>query len=531
MTNLQRLLALLKQQNIEAFLLPINDEFLAEYVAEHNRRLFWVTGFSGSNAEVIITQEKCYFFTDSRYALQARSELTDDYEIYNIPDKKIWELATEKNFELHYDPSLVTKSYIDKFKCKVAKFDCNPVDRLWKRGNKSKVNIIHHDIRYSGISSVEKCKLINLDHPYFITDPESICWLLNIRGNDAKYTPIVLSRAILYTDKTVKLFVSNENFSHEELGSHIEIYPIGKLVEFLANNEKIYLDENKTSEYYVDTIGEGRAINVPDPVEGFKACKNDVEIQGAINASRRDSKAVIKFLLWIGDNIGCTEMEASNMLLKLRSEQELFQHESFETISAFGPNGAVIHYHPSKSREIRVTRDNLYLFDSGGQYLDGTTDVTRTICLGKSTKEQIFHYTLVLKAHVALASAVFPIGTTGKQLDTLARSQLWQYGFDYKHGTGHGVGCFLSVHEGPQSFSNNVILKAGMIISNEPGLYFEGKYGIRLENLMYVEKSKYENFLQFRMLTFIPFDTMLIDNTLLTDSENKWLTDYMGNCV
>jgi Xaa-Pro aminopeptidase len=525
MTNLSKLQTLLVEKNIESFLLPIYDDFLSEYVPEYNRRLFWLTNFSGSNAEIIITQTKCYFFTDSRYILQVKNELNSDYEIYNIYEKKTWQLANEKKLNLYYDPKLITKSYLNNFECKTFKLDYNPVDLIWERKNTNKTKVVYHDIKYSGLTSIEKCKMIDLEYPYFFTDPESICWLLNVRGNDTKHTPIVLSRAILYPDKSIKLFISNENFICDNLESHIKIYTISKLEKYLKKEEKIYLDELTTNQYYIDLIGQDKLLNKSDPCQILKACKNEIEIKGAINANRRDSNAIMKFLSWINENIGCTENKASEMLLRFRSNEKLFQCESFETISAFGPNGAIIHYHPKNSDKVKITGDNLYLFDSGGQYLDGTTDVTRTISLGKPTLEQIFHYTLVLKAHIALASAIFPIGTTGKQLDTLARSHLWKHGLDYKHGTGHGVGSFLNVHEGPQSFGNNIELKPGMIISNEPGLYFENEYGIRVENLMYIEQ-KDNKFLYFTMLTFVSFDNKLIDYHMLTDEEKKWLYEY-----
>ena len=521
--NLDRLQGYLAKNNIEASLLSAHDQFFCECPPCYDKRLQWLTGFSGSFAVVIVTAKQCYFFTDSRYILQAKKELDPSCQIFDIAKTTPWGLANKLGLKVFYDPKLVTYDYLQKFSCCALAAKINPVDALWKRKNQKKTKIFDHPIKYCGKSSAEKRREIASDLPYFFTNPESVCWLLNIRGNDIENTPIVLCRAILYPDAAVKLFIENDNFELQaKTERQIEILSKSKLEDCLKYENKIALDPKCTSKYYLDLIGDEKVEHRQDPCIIHKACKNQTEIDGAINAHKKDAKALVKFFGWLKKNVGCTEVDAANAVLNFRKEQDLFYCQSFETISAFGKNGAIVHYHPTEGQNDVITKENLYLIDSGGQYLDGTTDVTRTVCLGRPTKQQIFHYTIVLKAHIAIATAVFSPGITGKQLDTLARIHLWKHGLDYGHGTGHGVGSFLNVHEGPQSFGNDIPIKQGMIMSNEPGIYIPDQYGIRLENLMYVKKNS-NGFFYFEVLTLVPFQENLIDKNLLTKEEKSWL--------
>ena len=520
MHRIKQLQSLLKEQHIKVFLLPNSDEFQNEYLPDYSKRIEWLTGFTGSAATLIITVDRCIFITDSRYTLQAERELDlTQIDICNITP---WQWLRNNDIsELWYDPVLHTEiqllSYIEAG-ILLQEVKHNPIDILW-RPQFIPSPIIDHS-PYAGIKSFDKCKSVAMEIPFFITAPDSICWLLNIRGQDISHTPLVLSYAILYPAGNVDLFLSNKpNFN---IGEHVTIHSMFELSQVLHELDKVAYDPKNTVVKFLHLVGSTSLIKRKDPCQLAKACKNPTEIADLERAHQRDGIAVTKFLYWLQNN-QWTEQSAADKLLQYRQEQELFQDLSFPTISAFAENAAVIHY--TKCTDEPIAGNNFYLVDSGGQYLDGTTDVTRTVAIGDISAEQRRNYTLVLKGHIALARAIFPKGTTGRQLDVLARQYLWQTYQNYNHGTGHGVGYYLGVHEGPQSLSNDVVLQVGMILSNEPGFYQEGQYGIRIESLMQVVE-KNEQYLGFSILTCVPIEVKAINRSLLTVEEMNWLNDY-----
>jgi Xaa-Pro aminopeptidase len=416
----------------------------------------------------------------------------------------------------------------------------NFVDSLWKERPALPLEPIevHEDCfsgRASSLKRIEISKTLETRgiKAFLLTTGDSISWLLNIRGGDIQDTPVPFSYAFLQNDASVDFFVDKKKISAsvaDFLGSSVRIHPLDAIEDFFTNMENIGLDPSVTPKAMVEKLGEGAWIPMDDPCRLPKACKNETEQQGAIDCHKVDGLAVTKFLYWVEQQEALTEIEASEKLASFRATGLHYKGPSFETISAVGPNGMLCHYRPkNKSRSFQ--KGDIYLVDSGGQYLNGTTDITRTVIWkGTPTKLQKLHYTLVLKGHIALATARFPKGTTGVQLDVLARQYLWQHGLDYSHGTGHGVGSYLSVHEAPPSISpraGNTPLCAGMVISNEPGYYLKDHYGIRLENLVLVKESKdLTDFLEFETITLAPFDRRLMDETMLSDAEKTWLKSY-----
>ncbi|MGL9733022.1 MAG: aminopeptidase family protein P [Wolbachia sp.] len=516
--------------NVDAFMLHTKDEYLNEY-SEEITKLY---GFTGTNGLFIFTKDnKCQFFTDGRYITQARNQLDQSsFQVYNIQENDPCEwikanltLTTSLGYYLQYFTVKEIRKYEDI--CKLVPYSIKKEISLREQ------TIVSH---ISGESSKNKCEKIakSIDketEAVLLTDSNSISWLLNLRNENAKYTPCILGRAILYKSGNVDLFVQDKEHSTIEanLDSHINIFDVVKLENSLCKINPIMIDPSTTPMSIMDVIQNKQVIERKDPCLIHKAVKNQIEITGAINAHIRDGVAVTNFLCWIENNIDSeiTEFNAEEKLLEYRKEQDLFKQPSFPTISAFNENGAIIHYRTSSKTNKVIQKDGLYLIDSGGQYLDGTTDVTRTVAIGNPTSKQIAYYTIVLKAHIAVANAVFPLGTTGGELDILARIHLWKFGIDYMHSTGHGVGSYLSVHEGPQAISkgNKVKFMPGMILSNEPGYYIPGEYGIRIENLMYVKRQE-NGYLNFKQLTSIPYDKRLIDMQMLAQDEIKWINNY-----
>ncbi|QXK91849.1 aminopeptidase P family protein [Neoehrlichia mikurensis] len=539
--KLQNLLLLMDAYNVDVLLLHNTDEYQSEYVLPMKQRIKWLCGFTGSNAFLIITKHcRGYFFTDGRYILQAKMELDNNYyTIFNISDVTPLKWL-EKN--LHFgsvigcEAQLFTLSQVKVYEKYSLKLINNIlIDKLWNRSMDVSQRIINYSVKYSGEDSYSKC--INVAENYcsreamLITDIEVISWLLNIRNAAFIHNPAVFARAILYKDGKVDLFIDDITQIHV-VDSYVNVLAMEKLDDTLKVLDNISVDASTIPMYLFNIIKDKDVfINAQDPCLLLKAEKNIVEIQGAIRAHVRDGVAVINLLYWLYDQImhcnKITELDVESKVLEFRSRQELFQGESFATISGFAENAAVIHYKSSKKTNKVIEGNGLYLLDSGGQYLDGTTDITRTIAIGQPTDEQKYNFTLVLKGHIALAKAVFPMGISGGMLDILARQYLWNEGLDYQHGTGHGVGNFLSVHEGPQAISrgNNVVIKPGMILSNEPGYYKDGEYGIRLENLMYVEKHK-NQFLRFQQLTCVPIDLNLVNVYMLSYDEICYLNYY-----
>jgi len=553
MTKLEKLRNLLKTNNVDCFIIPSNDAFMSEFVHPYERRLEWITGFTGSSGTAIVTQDKALFFTDGRYTIQAEKEV-QDFEIYNIKDISPYEWINKNmtNSKVGFDIWLHTENQIKSLQNPIP-LEKNLIDEIWEdRPTPEIKQIIKHDIKYAGKTSLEKRKEIaeQLEtDALIITAPDSICWLLNIRGFDTPYTPFCLCYAVLYKNTDIDLFIDlqkiPDNWRWED---GINVFDIDGILDNiglcrgkplclpkiegshgglpLRFADKAQLDTNTP---YPFTNKFPNAIWATDPCSLAKAVKNPVEIEGIKNSHKKDGIAVTKFLEWLEQQEETTEQAATNKLEKFRQEQDLFQYPSFETVSAFGENAAMIHYRTVDNAKIKS--NGLYLVDSGGQYLDGTTDITRTVAIGTPTDEQKQNFTRVLKGHIALAKTVFPEGTTGLQLDAIARYNLWQVGLDYEHGTGHGVGYFLSVHESPPNITRknkagaDLPLKAGMILSNEPGYYKKGEYGIRIENMMLVVKSKYEGFLEFETLTKAPIDKKLIEFDMLTEEEKQFIDE------
>lgn len=527
---------LFSKHKIGGYLIPSSDEFLNEYAPNHLRRLEYITGFSGSYGIAIITEKKNILITDGRYLLQAKQELQKDFIIIEGINK----VDGSDLGIIGYDPMLFSDAVIKNLKDKklsLVSIEKNLIDQLWKnRPAQSNRAALQLDKKYAGVDSSEKIKTIlkALDPKadfLLLTNPDSICWLLNIRGHDVPFTPVLLSYLLLAKNGNIKLFTDPNKVSHLKGLEVCKLDDIKNIYkDLIKKKQKVQFDPNKTPQWFFNVGGE-QVIRATDPCALPKACKNDVEIKGIISAHIEDGVALTKFLYWLENNIAknIDELLASAKLLDFRKQRNLFQYPSFATISAFGKNAAVVHYHPSSKTNKKINKTGLYLIDSGGQYLNGTTDVTRTLCFGKPTPEQKCNYTLVLKGHIAIATAKFPVGTSGMQLDSLARQFLWRYGLDYKHGTGHGVGHFLAVHEGPQGIgkiSSNTPLMENMIISNEPGFYKDNAYGIRIENLVRVVKSKAKGFLELQTITLVPICSNLIDKKLLTPEELSWVKNY-----
>ena len=523
----------LSSQKIKGYLIPSKDEFLGEYTPKHLARLKWLTDLECSNGLAIITDKKALFLTDGRYFTAARAELSKDWEIGDISDGayiKNWVKKNIGDLPVGFDPMVFNDKDYNCFKkldLNLKILESNLVDLVWSRKDEVKTEVYFLEKAQAGQNIQNKitsvCESLSDDVDYVLfTNPEATGWLLNMRGNDLEFTPLVLSYLFLSKDGNFKLFLKNELSDAKQY-----------FLDLIKRKKKIQFDENKTP-YWFFAHG-GKAINLKaDPTELMKSIKNETELKGIRKAHEEDGKAVQKFLKWFKGNVGkVDEIEAAEKLLEFRKASKNFISNSFETISAYGSNGAIIHYKPTKKTSKLIKKDSLYLLDCGAQYQFGTTDITRTMCFGKPTKEQKTNYTLVLKGHIALAMAEFPEGTNGSQLDILARQFLWSYGLDYGHGTGHGVGHFLSVHEGPQRIGKmgaNQPLLEGMIISNEPGFYKVGEYGIRIENLVEVVKSSKKGFLKFSTITQVPIDTNLVDKKLLTPAELKWLTEYNKRC-
>jgi Xaa-Pro aminopeptidase len=506
-------------------------------VPEHLRRLEWLTGFTGSAGMLAISGDEIVFFTDGRYTTQAKQEIPDDVEIQNIADVKPWEWCAGRS--IYVDSRLHTIAEMRRYTAvgSVVISGNNLLDELWQREFPKASAVVAHPLEYAGEGSSNKKEKVlaqlreKCADAVLLTAADSISWLLNIRCSDVDYTPIVLSFALLHKDGTIDLFRDPESLE-VDLESNISVYPVEQLSEKLGDfdSKRILLDPNASALFFEEALVGNELLYDADPCLLPKALKNKVEQQGAREAHIIDGVALVRFLHWVekdGVTNGLTEWDIAQKLLEFRKEDSRFKQPSFATIAGFRENGAVIHYNPTASVSKRLSEEGVLLIDSGGQYLEGTTDVTRTILLGRATEEQKQHFTLVLKGHIALAKAVFDIGTTGSQLDHLARTPLQQEGLDYDHGTGHGVGSYMNVHEGPQRISkavSEVALQPGMIISNEPGYYQVGSHGIRIENLVLVVEQG--DALAFETLTLAPIDTRLIDADLLDEDESKWFLNY-----
>ncbi len=553
----------LKRRRLHGFIVPRGDEHLGEYVPERAERLAWLTGFTGSAGVAVVLRDTAALFTDGRYTLQAEAEVDGDLlDIRHSTEQPTTEWIAANlpaRARLGYDPWLHTPNDVTRYETacvraggRLAAVADNPVDAVWADQPPPPVApIVAHAAEFAGRAAADKrqdvAEALTRDRhdAAVLVAPESVAWLLNLRGGDVPYAPLPLSFAIAAADGSVWLFVDGRKLADDvadHLGPAVTVHPpeaLGEALDGLGTHRAtVRVDSDGTPAWIADRLRKAgaRVATGPDPCARPRAVKNPVELDGMRAAHRRDGAALSRFLAWLPGAIdgGVTEIDAARHLEDLRREGDLFRGLSFPTISGFAANGAVIHYRVSPSTNRVLEPGSLYLVDSGGQYLDGTTDVTRTVAIGAPTDEMRDRFTRVLKGHIAMATARFPAGTAGPQLDVLARRALWDAGLDYDHGTGHGVGSYLSVHEGPHRISklpNRVALEPGMVVSNEPGYYKAGAYGIRIENLVVVTavdapEGSEKDLLGFDTLTLAPIDRDLIAPALLTAAEVAWLDAY-----
>ncbi|MEM9374680.1 MAG: aminopeptidase P family protein [Pseudomonadota bacterium] len=560
--NLPQLRIILSQMGLDGVYVPHEDEYQNEYLPDANERLAWITGFSGSFGSALILKTRAALFIDGRYTIQAADQTDHDlFERVGVPDPGPFAWLARQSLTgqtLGYDPKLMTPNDVERLQNAASKagavlqaLDQNPIDAAWTdRPDQPMAPIVPHATEFAGQSSDEKRELIGAHlrqagaDAVVLTAPASIAWLLNIRGGDVACSPLPLARAILRQDGRATLLIDPAKDNAElraHLGNQVSIASIESLKSELEalKAQTVSLDPDLASAWFFQTLEAAGAtlLRQQDPVLLPKACKNAAELKGTVAAHRRDGAAVTRFLHWLDTDAQsgtATEIDAALKLLDFRTDDQSLKDMSFETISGAGPNGALPHYRVSSASNRTLERGTLYLVDSGGQYPDGTTDITRTVAIGEPSSDMRRHYTLVLKGHIALDRVRFPDGTTGTHLDTLARHALWQAGLDYDHGTGHGVGVYLGVHEGPQRIAkvwNETPLRPGMIVSNEPGYYKEGAYGIRIENLQYVTPPEAieggdRPMLGFECLSFAPLARGLIQTELLTLDERDWVDDY-----
>ncbi len=526
----------LAKHRLDGYIIPSTDEFFNEYVPHHLNRLQYITGFSCSNGVAIITKHKQIFLTDSRYTLQASRELEgfEVHDMYQDDLSDIYKAVLGQGAKIGFDPSLMTQAELKQYE-RYAKSgeliatEQNIIDELWERELPAPSAVRYLELSDSGRSVEDKIKDVTSKlgcDAYLVTDPIAVCWLLNIRGQDIPYNQIILSKAIVSKEGRVELFTHSDVQESE----NIIVYKLSDYNKRLQAYKNITADSAKISVLDARMMGE-HFVSGQDIIDPIKAVKNKVELRNFEDAHVKDGVALTKalFELFNADQLP-TEYEFGLSLRKFRGSELGFVDESFPPIVGYAANGAIIHYRAEHETCRNIERDSLLLIDSGGHYNAATTDVTRTVHLGEPTDEHKRCFTLVLKGMIQLSMATFPSGTNGMALDVLARSALWKEGLNYGHGTSHGVGAMLSVHESPprigQGYAANNRLQEGMVLSNEPGFYKEGEFGIRVENVMYVKKSKYQGYLCFETLTLVPIQMNLVDKSLLERKELEWLLVY-----
>jgi len=551
------------EQGLDGFVVPHEDEHQNEYLPAANDRLAWATGFTGSAGAAVILKDKAAVFVDGRYTLQVRDQVDQAaFEIRDLVEGGVpayLESAAAQGQVIGYDPRLHSPDALDRLKAAVRKAGAvlrpvspNPLDTAWgqARPPQPAAPVAPHPLQYSGEDSASKRQRLGLGlaahgaEAAVITAPASIAWLFNVRGGDVIRSPLPIGQAILNADGSARLFLDPQKVTPDLpawLGNEVRLETPGDLPQALAElkGKTVLVDPGQSSSWYFEALGSAGATvqRGEDPCVLPRACKNAVEIEGTKRAHARDGAALTRFLHWVateGQVNPPDEIEAVSRLESFREETGALKDLSFDTIAGAASNGAIVHYRPTERLNKRAEKGSLLLVDSGAQYLDGTTDVTRTVAIGEPSAEMCERFTLVLKGHLALARVRFPAGTTGSALDTLARMALWAHGLDYDHGTGHGVGSYLGVHEGPQRIAkqpNFVALRPGMIVSNEPGYYKEGGYGIRIETLQFVtEPAMIEGgerpMLGFETLTMAPIDRRLVVSSMLTAEERAQFNAY-----
>jgi len=548
MEKINQLKKLLKIHNIDGYIIPKNDEFFGEYIPKNKDKLKFISNFSGSYGFALILRDKNYLFVDGRYPLQAKLQCGKIFQIITIPNKLPSDILKNKKVKIGFDPKLHTKKMLRVFfnntKSELIPINQNLVGKLkiQKENNNIKKFYIlpkkaigqSYVTKINKLVGILKNKKISLQ---FLTASENIAWLLNIRGQDSSFTPMPNSYLAIDNNKKVNLFcdLRKVDSSFKKKFKNIKIIDIKNTSLFLSKirNKNILIDSSSCSVYFENILKKNNKITgFLDPVYFLKAIKSKVEIKNTIQSHIYDGAALTKFLIWLKKNYKkkiVNEISAQNKLLKFRKKNKNFKFLSFPTISGSGPNGAIIHYQASRESNRRLKEGDIYLVDSGGQYNFGTTDVTRTISLDNNDKRIKDIFTRVLKGHIAVANYKLNKSTCGAQIDSAARKPLQEINLDYAHGTGHGVGYFLNVHEGPQAISKNnkINFKEGMIVSNEPGYYEKGNFGIRIENLVRVKRKAKEY--SFDNLTMAPIDKSLINKDILKKSEVLWLNNYHKN--
>jgi Xaa-Pro aminopeptidase len=558
----------LARRGLDGFVIPISDEHMSEYVGDYAKRLAWLTGFGGSAGTAVVLKDKAAIFVDGRYTVQVREQVDEHlFEYESVPQTSPaeWLAANAPDgAKIGFDPWLHSKGWADSVAKALAAehgelvaVDGNPVDAVWAdRPAPSAAPAVVQADEFAGRSSADKragvADWLKREHydAAVISALDSIAWLLNIRGSDVDRTPVALSYVVAHDDGTAELFIAPEKVTAEltqHLGNAVTIRPRADFEKALGGlaGKRVAVDPNFGVAAIFNALAKAGAtpVAVRDPTILPKAMKNPREQQGQRDSQARDGAAEVKFLRWLEREApkgGETELSAAAVLQGFREQTGLLRDLSFDTISAAGPHAAIPHYHVDEESNLRIEPGSIYLVDSGAQYVDGTTDITRTVWVGpgEPSAEQKDRFTRVLKGHIALALQTFPQGTIGAQLDTLARQFLWRAGVDYAHGTGHGVGSFLAVHEGPQRIAKprggqagtDQELMAGMILSNEPGYYKPGEFGIRIENLVLVEKREIPGmegeWLGFETLTLVPIDRALVERDLLSETEIQWWNAY-----
>ena len=556
----------LKRDRLDGFVVPLTDEHMSEYVGAYAQRLAWLTGFQGSAGSAVVLSSEAAIFTDGRYTLQVRQQVSaDQWQYVSVPGTSMADWLGEHTPDggrIGYDPWLHTRAWVEEARKALAEkgaelvaVDTNPVDAVWPdRPAPSDTTLSVQDDSAAGRSSAAKRAEIaewltaRKADAVVLSALDSIAWAFNVRGNDVSHTPVALAYAVVNADGTADLFVEPEKITdtiRQHLGNAIRVHDRAAFAPALKGfaGKRVAADPERAVAAIFDSLDAGGAkiLSLRDPVVLAKALKNPAEIAGHKAAQARDGAALVRFLKWFEETApagGLTEMSAADKLREFRDETGMLKDLSFDTISATGPNGAIPHYKVTEESSLPIEEGQLYLVDSGGQYADGTTDVTRVTPVGEPTAEMKDRFTRVLKGHIGIATAIFPEGTTGAQLDSFARAPLWEVGLDYGHGTGHGVGAYLSVHEGPQRIAQPFYpggqslepLRAGMFLSNEPGYYKAGEYGIRIENLVLIVDAAIpgaeQPMLSFETLTFAPIERRLIDPSLLTPKELQWVNAY-----
>ncbi|HEX8444321.1 MAG TPA: aminopeptidase P family protein [Allosphingosinicella sp.] len=564
--RLQALRDQLKADRLDGFVVPLTDEHMSEYVGSYAQRLAWLTGFQGSAGAAVVLPQDAAIFTDGRYTLQVREQVDGQHWSYqSVPETSIagWlEEHAPQGGRIGYDAWLHTSDWVGKAREALGKrgaelvaIGSNPIDRIWAdRPQPSTARLVVHPETYAGKSSAAKRQEMadwlreQGADAAVLSALDSIAWTFNIRGADVDHTPVALSFALVHDDGTADLFVSPDKLTDEvrqHFGNGVRVHGREAFEPHLGSlsGKTVVADPERAVAAIFEALdGAGaKVLTRRDPAVLAKAIKNEAEVAGHRAAQARDGAAMVRFLYWLSLEAPkgrLDELSAAAKLEEFRRAGGDLRDLSFDTISGAGPNGAIVHYRVTEETNRPLEPNSLYLVDSGAQYPDGTTDITRTVAVGEPTAEMRDRFTRVLKGHIAIARAVFPEGTRGSQLDSFARQPLWEAGLDYAHGTGHGVGSFLAVHEGPQRIGAanypgsgwDEPLRAGMFLSNEPGYYKAGEYGIRIENLVMVEQRDIagaeKKMFGFETLTFAPIDRSLIEVSMMAADERRWLDNY-----